>query len=108
MVSHPKVRPWREQRRNVETLASDAANARPADPPPLTRMELRVLWLAAQGLLRDEIADRLFFAPSTAKRHLEAIRRKFNARNTAHAVSIGYQRGILPPKQTRSADGSVA
>jgi two-component system response regulator DesR len=57
-------------------------------PPssPLTRREVEVLRVAAEGLPLKEIARRLFLAHGTVRNHLSAIMRKTGARNRMEAV----------------------
>jgi DNA-binding NarL/FixJ family response regulator len=63
-----------------------------ADP---SGRELEVLELVSEGFSNKEIGTRLFLAEDTIKTHIVAVRRKLDARNRAHAVSIGYKRGLL-------------
>lgn len=60
----------------------------------LTRRELDVLRLLAEGLDQAAISDRLFIAPKTVGKHIEHILRKLPARSRAEAVAIAYQRGL--------------
>jgi RNA polymerase sigma factor (sigma-70 family) len=62
---------------------------------PLTTKELTVLRLAAEGATSAETAKRLRKAGETVKSQRRAIIAKLSARNIIHAVSIGYQRGLL-------------
>jgi DNA-binding CsgD family transcriptional regulator len=62
---------------------------------PLTAKELTVLRLAAEGATSAETAERLRKAGETVKSQRRAIIAKLRARNIIHAVSIGYQRGLL-------------
>ncbi len=48
----------------------------PVEPSPLTRRELEVADLVADGLSNPEIADRLFISVRTAQGHVENILRK--------------------------------
>ncbi|MFC0111611.1 helix-turn-helix domain-containing protein [Kibdelosporangium aridum] len=43
---------------------------------PLTRAELRVAELAAQGRVNREIAEQLFITPSTVEQHLTRVFKK--------------------------------
>jgi RNA polymerase sigma factor (sigma-70 family) len=65
------------------------------DDQPLTPKELTVLRLAAEGATSAETAERLRKAGETVKSQRRAIIAKLRARNIIHAVSIGYQRGLL-------------
>jgi RNA polymerase sigma factor (sigma-70 family) len=62
---------------------------------PLTAKELTVLRLAAEGATSAETAKQLRKAGETVKSQRRAIIAKLRARNIIHAVSIGYQRGLL-------------
>lgn len=54
----------------------------------LTRRELEVLDLIAQGATNGQIADRLVIAESTAKSHVKRILRRLGAANRVEAASI--------------------
>ena len=55
----------------------------------------QVLALVAEGLTNQEIADRLGIRPETVKTHVRAILSELGARNRAHAVTLGFRRGLL-------------
>lgn len=61
----------------------------------LTRRELDVLRLLADGLDQPAIARQLYIAPKTVGKHIEHILRKLPARSRAEAVAIAYQRGLV-------------
>jgi DNA-binding NarL/FixJ family response regulator len=71
-----------------------------ADP---SGRELEVLELVSQGFSNKEIGTRLFLAEDTIKTHVVAVRRKLEARNRAHAVSIAYKRGLLSLRNSSHA-----
>jgi DNA-binding CsgD family transcriptional regulator len=62
--------------------------ARPTSalPPSLTPQEQRVLLQVAAGLSNAEIAERLFVAPCTVRKHLENAYRKLGVTNRLAAV----------------------
>jgi DNA-binding NarL/FixJ family response regulator len=68
-------------------------------PPALeqspTAREIEVLQLVSEGLVNREIGDRLFLSEETVKSHVRHILAKLQARSRAHAVAIGYRRGLL-------------
>ena len=66
----------------LETINEAAPTAVPIEPSPLTRRELEVADLVADGLSNPEIAARLFISVRTAQGHVENILRKlgFNSR----------------------------
>jgi DNA-binding CsgD family transcriptional regulator len=58
----------------------------PALPPSLTVQERRVLQQVAAGLTNAEIAERMFIAPCTVRKHLENAYRKLGVTNRLAAV----------------------
>ncbi|MBL7498667.1 LuxR family transcriptional regulator [Frankia sp. CNm7] len=61
----------------------------------LTRRELDVLGLVAEGLSNAEAAERLFVSPETVKAYLRTIRSKLGVRNRTAAVHVARQSGLL-------------
>ncbi|MCE7003137.1 helix-turn-helix transcriptional regulator [Kibdelosporangium philippinense] len=55
---------------------ADRGTSAARDTPPLTRAELRVAALAAQGCVNREIAERLYITPSTVEQHLTRVFKK--------------------------------
>lgn len=55
--------------------------------PALTRREIEILELAAQGLTSRVIAQRLDIVEPTVKFHFKGIREKLNARNKSEAIA---------------------
>ena len=64
-------------------------------PPVVSARELQVLELRADGLTAWEIGERLWISEETVKCYLKRINAKLEARNSTHAVAIGYQTGLL-------------
>lgn len=62
---------------------------------PLSRREMDVLRLAAEGATGPEIANRLFLSPGTVRNHLSSVLTKIGARNRADAVRIAGESGWL-------------
>jgi LuxR family maltose regulon positive regulatory protein len=63
---------------------------------PLSEREIEVLQLVAEGLTNQEIASRLYLAPSTVKVHTRNIYGKLGAHHRADAVAKARAFGILP------------
>lgn len=73
---------------------------RPTEKPQaalvtLTRREIEVLQLLAEGLSNKEIAALLFLGDRTVQSHLIKIYRKLNVRNRTSAVMAGIAQGII-------------
>ena len=62
------------------------------DPTP---REIEVLQLVSDGLVNREIGSRLFLSEETVKSHIRHILAKLQARSRAHAVAIGFRRGLI-------------
>jgi DNA-binding NarL/FixJ family response regulator len=69
----------------------------PARLDSLTDREREVLALVAGGLSNDEIAERLYVSPLTAKTHVNRAMTKLGARDRAQLVVIAYQTGLVRP-----------
>lgn len=65
------------------------------DLPLLTRREVEVLKLIADGLTNQEIADKLFISSWTVDSHRKNLLLKFNAKNTAILVKTAVTSGII-------------
>jgi len=76
-------------------------SATPADPgreySELTRREVDVLVLVAEGLSNAEICDRLVLSLPTVKTHVSRILTKLALRDRVHAVVFAYEHGIVRP-----------
>ncbi len=55
----------------------------------------RCFELIAEGLVNREIGKVLFLSEETVKSHVRHLLAKLQARSRAHAVAIGFRRGIL-------------
>ncbi|MBO9625119.1 MAG: response regulator transcription factor [Microbacterium sp.] len=63
----------------------------------ITEREREVLRLVGMGLTNDEIAERLFLSPLTAKTHVSRIMSKLHARDRVHLVVVAYETGLVAP-----------
>jgi DNA-binding NarL/FixJ family response regulator len=96
-----------------ESLLSPAATtaligrflSQPAPPPgplpaslsALTTREREITALVATGLSNDEIADKLFISPATAKTHINRAMMKTGSRDRAQLVVFAYETGLVTP-----------
>ncbi len=74
---------------------------RPVEPERLavlTDREREVMVLVAQGLSNEEIGQRLFMSPATAKTHVSRAMLKLGARDRAQLVVLAYQTGLVTPE----------
>ncbi len=60
-----------------------------------TMREVEVLQLISDGLVNREIGQRLFLSEETVKSHVRHLLAKLQARSRAHAVAIGFRRGLV-------------
>lgn len=74
-------------------VSEDAAK----DLERLTEREQEVLLLVGQGLSNQEIAEKFFISPHTAKTHVNRIMSKINAHDRAQLVILAYESGLLVP-----------
>jgi DNA-binding NarL/FixJ family response regulator len=63
----------------------------------ITEREREVLTLVGLGLTNEEIAERLFLSPLTAKTHVSRIMTKLHARDRVHLVVLAYETGLVAP-----------
>jgi DNA-binding CsgD family transcriptional regulator len=66
-----------------------------ATPALLTRRELEIVRLLAEGLRNAEIADRLSLSPKTVDHHVSAVLAKLGVRSRLEAVQEAEKRGLL-------------
>jgi DNA-binding CsgD family transcriptional regulator len=62
----------------------------------ITRRELEILALIAQGLSNREIAGKLFVSENTVKTHCSRAFDKLGAKRRTQAVQLGKEFGLLP------------
>ncbi|MGH2659724.1 MAG: response regulator [Actinomycetota bacterium] len=85
-------------KRLIEEFAAHAKDPQPAAGlEPLTDREREVMALVAAGLSNDEIAQRLFVSPATAKTHVSRAMVKLGARDRAQLVVMAYESGLVRP-----------
>ena len=85
-------------RRLIEEFAAHAKEPQAAEGlEQLTAREREVMALVAGGLSNDEIAQRLFVSPATAKTHVSRAMVKLGARDRAQLVVIAYESGLVRP-----------
>ncbi|MFA7556190.1 MAG: LuxR C-terminal-related transcriptional regulator [Hydrogenophaga sp.] len=85
--------------RRPPSVSVEATVARPSGvavvDETLTRKELQVLRLVAEGLSNDQIGERMFVAETTIRTHLRNINVKLDTRNRTEAVQVARRAGWL-------------
>jgi ATP/maltotriose-dependent transcriptional regulator MalT len=61
----------------------------------ITKRELEILELIAQGMSNREIAEKLFVSENTVKTHSSRLFDKLNAKRRTQAVQIGKEMGLI-------------
>ena len=64
----------------------------------LSKREMEILTLLAEGLVKKEIADQLCISSHTVVSHIRHIYEKLNVQNAPSAVNKAYRLGLFPPK----------
>ncbi len=73
-----------------------APNDKKREDLSITRRELEILELVAQGLSNREIATKLFVSENTVKTHCSRAFDKLGAKRRTQAVQLGKEFGLLP------------
>ena len=94
------VRATVENLRVIAPQLADAIVAReprpqPSNSPELTRREMEVLRLVAEGQSNKEVAFNLDISDHTVKFHVNSILTKLNARSRTEAVTHAARQGLL-------------
>jgi len=71
-------------------------NERKREDLGITRRELEILELIAQGMSNREIAGKLYVSENTVKTHSSRVFDKLGAKRRTQAVQLGKECGLLP------------
>ncbi|MDR7483295.1 MAG: LuxR C-terminal-related transcriptional regulator [Armatimonadota bacterium] len=86
----------------LDALAARAGLDRESSPlRALTRRELEVLEMLAQGLDTRAVARALFVSPVTVRTHVQNLLRKLGAHTRAEAVAVAARWGLIAPGDGR-------
>jgi DNA-binding CsgD family transcriptional regulator len=80
--------------RDVPSVRRGPRASTRANPAGLTRREVDVLVLLADGLRNAEIAERLYLSPKTVRHHVSAILGKLGVETRIEAARVASQLGI--------------
>lgn len=93
---------WWDQTATTEIRAAFGNHSLPPDLSqvqpsisPLTRREQEILALVAAGKTNQEIADKLYLAPSTVRVHVHTVLQKLNVHDRTHACVIAIQKNLI-------------
>ena len=82
--------------KEIFVSAPFSINKKEAELMNLSKREIEVLQLMAQGLSNKEIADKLFVSLSTIKTHSNNLFDKMNVERRTQAIDKGKRLGIIP------------
>ncbi|MCK9487433.1 MAG: LuxR C-terminal-related transcriptional regulator [Dehalococcoidia bacterium] len=84
-----------EARAAITRIAETSQESTEALPSGLSKREVEVLQLVADGQTNQEIADTLTLSRKTIERHLERIFAKIDVRSRAAATRFAMERGLI-------------
>lgn len=80
----------------VPAAASFSPNEERLKDLGITKRELEILELIAQGMSNREIAEKLFVSENTVKTHSSRLFDKLSAKRRTQAVQIAKEMGLIP------------
>ena len=80
----------------VPAATSFILNEQKQEALGITRRELEILELVAQGMSNREIAGKLYVSENTVKTHCSRAFDKLGARRRTQAVQLGKEFGLIP------------
>ena len=89
------MRPSTPASRSTPPAATRRPRARPARPGGLSRREIEVLRLVADGRTAGEIATQLFISSRTAEHHIQNIYTKIGVSNRAAATRWAVKHEVV-------------
>lgn len=81
--------------KHIERLQRDVLTPNGLNGAGLTRREIDVLRLMADGLDTNEIADNLCYSERTVKNIIHGLNRRLKVRNRSHAVAYALRSGMI-------------
>ena len=91
-----KMQPGLERALALQENLETPKPAAPTYPDGLSRREVEVLLLIAQGNSNQQIADELFISHNTVANHVRNILTKTDSANRAEAASYAVRQGLTP------------
>src|SRR5690625_3566576 len=90
----------------VMHVATSHSDADPGIAERLTPREVDVLAEIGTGRSNDEIAERLYSRPATARTYVSRLLPKLEARNRAQLVVMAHRAGVIGGRETGRSDRS--
>ena len=81
--------------KRIQMNASKNESNGSRQPGDLSKREIEVLRLIAEGFTNAEIADKLFTSKRTIESHRQHLIEKTQAKNTAALVKFALEKGII-------------
>jgi len=88
--------PAPEKPANFAETAQFVPNDNKREDLGITRRELEILGLVAQGMSNREIAGKLYVSENTVKTHCSRAFDKLGAKRRTQAVQLGKELGLIP------------
>jgi DNA-binding NarL/FixJ family response regulator len=89
--------------RGVRNVPRGSHERTKQNPHQLTRRQLQVLALLAEGYRNAEIAGRLFVTEKTVDHHVSAVLEKLKVRSRGEAAAVAIRLGLSAPVKPTSA-----
>ena len=85
--------------KNLQVRMKTAVQGPAACPDSLSRREVEVLRLLAEGLSNEQVGGSLFISPYTVANHIQRILEKTGTANRTEAAVYAVRRGLtVPPR----------
>jgi DNA-binding NarL/FixJ family response regulator len=81
--------------KSLQLIRGRAAGQKADDTFNLTEREIEILEMIARGDNYLQIAEKIFVAPKTVRKHIENIYRKMQVHNKAEAVRVAMEKKIV-------------
>ena len=94
-LAKPKTKTVVVEKEIYLTPADFSINTAALERLAISKRELEVLQLMAQGMSNREIADRLFVSPNTVKTHSSRVFEKLEVKRRTQAVEAARRIGII-------------
>jgi len=88
----------------VAPLENFERNEQALEQLGISKRELEVLELIAEGLSNHEIAERLFVSLNTVKTHSSKLFEKLEVNKRTQAVEVGRRAGIIPMNSVQKTE----